>query len=205
MSSLKQLRASGCERARKPNHHNFVDIFGLSRALVRFALNPFVLEPELAIEGDSARIVCLHLELESQQAASLEAGQHILQHRGSIAAPVKLWRHCEWPDMHDMARPAGQTRGLAKPNHRALDLVNEKIAVLEEIPENSAEALRIDTIEGQESLDELVGVYGKDCRLISGAGDPQHGRPLALAVKFAIKEYLMRDFSGCTSPRGKEK
>jgi hypothetical protein len=29
-------------------------------------------------------------------------------------------------------------------------------------------------IEGQESLDELVGVNWKESRLISGAGDPQH-------------------------------
>ena len=38
--------------------------------------------------------------------------------------------------------------------------------------------MRIDAIEGQESLDELVGVNWKESRLITGAGDPQHGQSL---------------------------
>jgi len=92
---------------------------------------------------------------------------------------VKLWRDREWSEMHNMARPAWQTRRLAKSNDCALDLVYKKIAALEEMPENALEALCIDTIEGQESLDELVGVDGKERRLISGAGISQHGRSLA--------------------------
>src|ERR1700730_12031229 len=77
-----------------------------------------------------------------------------------------------------MARSAGQARGLAKSNDCAVDLVDEKIAALEQLPEDAAEAMRIDAIEGHESLDELVGVNGKEFRLISGAGDPQHGESL---------------------------
>ena len=53
-----------------------------------------------------------------------------------------------------MARSAGQARGLAKSNDCAVGLVDEKIAALEQIPEDAAEAMRIDA---KESLDEAVG------------------------------------------------
>jgi hypothetical protein len=86
---------------------------------------------------------------------------------------------------------------LAKSDYCAVDLVDEKIAALEQIPENAAEAMRIDAIEGQESLDELVGVNGKESRLISGAGDPQHGQSLRSFLVARVTS--IRDHGGVAS------
>jgi len=76
--------------------------------------------------------------------------------------------------MRYVPRSAGQARGLAKPDYRAICLVHEEIATLEQLPEDAAEALRIDAVEGQESLDELVSVDRKQQLLIYSAGNSQH-------------------------------
>lgn len=79
-----------CQRASELHHHDLIDVLRLCTALVCFALNAFVLESELAVESDSARVVRLHKEFESQHAAVLEAGEYIRKHCRGISATVKL-------------------------------------------------------------------------------------------------------------------
>jgi hypothetical protein len=76
--------------------------------------------------------------------------------------------------MRYVTRPAGQTRGLAEGDDCAVRLVNEEIAILDQQPEDSAEALRIDAIERQESFDVLMRIDRKQRPLIASAGHPQH-------------------------------
>jgi hypothetical protein len=80
-----------------------------------------------------------------------------------MPAAAELRRDGERPEMHDVIGPAGKACGLAESNHRTADLVDEKIAALQEIVEDAAEAPRIDPVEGQEPRDEFVGVDGKEC------------------------------------------
>ena len=104
-----------CERASELHHHDLIDVLGLRITLVCFALNPFLLESELAVESDSARIVRLHQELKSQHAAVLKAIEHIGQHRRGISVTVKLRRNRERPEMCHMVRSAGRRVALQKP------------------------------------------------------------------------------------------
>jgi hypothetical protein len=84
--------------------------------------------------------------------------------------------------MRNMARSAGHTRGLAEADYRSVDFIYEEIATFEQTPEDAAESLRIDAIERQEPLDEVVSVDGEQWLLICGASDPQHGRSFCSAV-----------------------
>src|SRR5262245_8167410 len=91
-----------------------------------------------------------------------------------MSAPMKLRGNRERSEMCNMGRAAGEARGFAEANHRSVDFVDKEVAALEETPEDATEALRIDVVEGEESLDERVRIDRKDRGLISGAGDPEH-------------------------------
>src|SRR6185369_12708679 len=107
---------------------------------------------------DSARVVRLNQELESQHPNLFEPREYTRQHRRRIAATVKLGRDRERSEMRNMVRPAGQTRGLAEADDRTVDLVYEEITALEQAPEDSSESVLIDAIERQKPFNEFVCV-----------------------------------------------
>lgn len=137
------------QSASELHHHDLIDVLRFGSALVCFALNAFALESKLAVESDSARVVSLHQELESQHPNPFEPGKYSGEHRRRMSATVKLRRDGERAEMGNVVRPAGQTRGLAEADDRTVDLVYEEITALEQTPEDSAESARIDALERQ--------------------------------------------------------